>query len=306
MTPDERSTRERLDLLLDDFAKLLKKQKTSSKAVHHLRTTARRIESVVNFSAADHGSRAHKTMQHLASLRKAAGKVRDLDVITKLLATVTITGLAGERRRLSQALATRRDKAAGKLRTKLGHEGSSLEKRLRKLDVPHGKQQVITGYFVQGALNRFSNDMAKFDEITEANLHDFRKVCKRTRYIAEIAEGDETADGLIAELKTMQDVIGDWHDWLQLNELARDILAEPDAPLIVAIRANRRAKYDEALVAVIRGREQLILIREQFESTMSTKQAEPRPGTPKPPAKATLATSGHSHKTVVNSRRIAK
>jgi CHAD domain-containing protein len=102
-------------------------------------------------------------------------------------------------------------------------------------------------------------------------------VCKRAKYVVEMAGEGELAEGVHSELKAMQDAIGEWHDWVQLADLAKQTLAEPDAPLIVAIRAARRAKYSAACVAAERGREQLAFLRQGRTSA---------PGR-KPPAKAT-------------------
>ena len=50
------------------------------KRVHRLRTTVRRIESLVGYARPDLGRKQEKALKSLSALRKRAGKVRDLDV----------------------------------------------------------------------------------------------------------------------------------------------------------------------------------------------------------------------------------
>jgi len=71
---------------------------------------------------------------------------------------------------------------------------------------------------------------------------------KRARYLAEIAGDDPQAKQLVEQLKRMQDVIGDWHDWLKLTERAEGVFdGAQGAVLIAALRNITRAKYRQAL-----------------------------------------------------------
>jgi CHAD domain-containing protein len=56
------------------------------------------------------------------------------------------------------------------------------------------------------------------------NLHDFRKGAKKARYVAEAGGEDPFADAIAKAIKRIQDVIGDWHDWLVLGEEASEAL----------------------------------------------------------------------------------
>src|ERR1700756_2850291 len=49
------------------------------KSVHRLRTTVRRIESLVSYANPDIGKKEERTLEKMADLRKRAGKLRDLD-----------------------------------------------------------------------------------------------------------------------------------------------------------------------------------------------------------------------------------
>jgi len=59
--------------------------KPAPKIVHRLRTTIRRIESLVSYSHPDLKKKLERSLEKMADLRKRAGKVRDLDVQMGLL-----------------------------------------------------------------------------------------------------------------------------------------------------------------------------------------------------------------------------
>ena len=74
---------------------------------------------------------------------------------------------------------------------------------------------------------------------------------KRARYIAELDSRDPQAKLLIGKLKPVQDVIGDWHDWLKMTQKAQDLLGGArDSALVAMLQNVTRAKYRQALDAV--------------------------------------------------------
>src|SRR5204863_7313812 len=84
--------------------------------------------------------------------------------------------------------------------------------------------------------------------ITEEKLHQYRTAGKRARYLAELAGNSHEAHTLAAQLKTMQDGIGDWHDWLQLTAHAeKSFGGVQDSSLVAQLRNVTRAKYREAV-----------------------------------------------------------
>jgi hypothetical protein len=53
---------------------------------------------------------------------------------------------------------------------------------------------------------------------------------------------------LIALLNHMQDVIGDWHDWVQLADKAEELFGGvQDSALVSALRNITRAKFRQAV-----------------------------------------------------------
>src|SRR4051794_11061283 len=83
--------------------------------VHDIRTHTRRIEAIVGAFQLD-GKKAGKSLiKHLKPIRKAAGDVRDMDVLTDLAASIEPNGDSDCRLKLIQHLSGRRTKAATKL-----------------------------------------------------------------------------------------------------------------------------------------------------------------------------------------------
>jgi len=92
------TAQERLQTLSADLQRLIFKLKpdVSSGPVHHLRTTARRIESYLKFACPDLSRRHEASLEKMAVLRKRAGKVRDFDVQIELLKEIANGSAAAE------------------------------------------------------------------------------------------------------------------------------------------------------------------------------------------------------------------
>src|SRR5438046_1228507 len=62
--------------------------KVTPKSVHRLRTTIRRIDSLVSYANPGLGRKLERSLEKLEDLRKRAGKVRNIDVQRRLLKRV--------------------------------------------------------------------------------------------------------------------------------------------------------------------------------------------------------------------------
>jgi CHAD domain-containing protein len=124
---------------------------------------------------------------------------------------------------------------------------SQLRKRLKrcavKVEVPNSTAELL-----DRAIRPVLQLGANQGPLSEKRVHQYRIAGKRARYLAEIAGDDPRAKQLIEQLKRMQDVIGDWHDWLKLTERAEGVFdGAQGAVLIAALRNITRAKYRQAL-----------------------------------------------------------
>jgi CHAD domain-containing protein len=74
------------------------------------------------------------------------------------------------------------------------------------------------------ALEDFLRLVDEMPVLEADNLHDFRKGAKKARYVAEAGGEEPFAEAIAKAIKRIQDVIGDWHDWLVLGEEAAEAL----------------------------------------------------------------------------------
>jgi CHAD domain-containing protein len=87
--------------------------------------------------------------------------------------------------------------------------------------------------------------------LTEDVLHRYRTVVKRARYVAEFASKSAESLQFTAELKRLQDAIGNWHDWLTLTETAtRRLGGVNESSLVAALHNVTGAKFRNAAVAL--------------------------------------------------------
>src|SRR5437763_15705826 len=71
--------------------KLLKKIPALADAndIHDIRTSSRRIEATIQALSLDSGHNGRQVLKHVSKLRKRAGKVRDMDVLTDYLSSIS-------------------------------------------------------------------------------------------------------------------------------------------------------------------------------------------------------------------------
>lgn len=217
--------------------------------VHQLRTTSRRIETLITAREKELANGAGKLTKQLRRLRRQAGKVRDLDVQIAALRTVAVESITRDKARLMSQLERARRKRHQKLASTVQKEfDATLQKRAKK--VQKQLESVLadsTGpNYTRLALDRFSEAMRDFPALDEDNLHKFRIACKRIRYLAELGDGNDAA-AIAAECKRAQDAIGEWHDWAMLTQRAEKLFPRNGSSLVAVLRTRRQTKLMEAL-----------------------------------------------------------
>ncbi len=260
--------------------------------VHQVRTTARRLEALIETLCPQPRGTEKKLLKRLARLRRRAGKVRDLDVQISALRTLKIgreserkthllESLADDRRRREQRFADALDKeSVRKLRNQLRRAASDL--------FPAGLTDPVAASWadtapaaldpVPLALARFAVLSRRQRGFTEDNLHPFRTACKRIRYIAEMAGNhDPLARHVVELLKRIQDEAGEWHDWSTLTAAAEKLFASSSSsPLISALRNITRAKFAHALNIVADSRRQLLALSRAVRKPAASLASPPR------------------------------
>jgi CHAD domain-containing protein len=217
------------------------------KPVHQLRSSSRRIEATLQLliTTADLPSvpkKAKALRQSLSKIRRASGKVRDIDAHRDLLATYkTITDAA----RMEKAFNAARKTKAQKLQRRIFEDQQDVLRALEKLETtlaPVVDLNLSGGDLAHAARSWLITSLRGLHLDPEDNndLHSIRKACKTARYIAEIgSQTSKAASKLTARLDDIQQTTGAWHDSLLLLDEAHAIL-QNDSPLIEKIQRTVR------------------------------------------------------------------
>lgn len=246
-------------------------------AVHQLRTTVRRLETVFEQLAILPGRNQKKVLKRLMRLRRRAGRIRDLDVQMAALRTLKI-GSDGQRKEaLLRDLARERSRREKRLIRALDRDAT--EELLRRL--PRAAEQLplfppdASPDFdpVRVALNEFAGLARDYAELDAANLHDFRKQCKRVRYLAEMAGDDARTRAVVGRLKAAQDAIGAWHDWQVLAQRAEKLFTG-ESPLTSALKNVRNARFHDALRVAAGIKRDLLTMRRAGSATRKQPRSE--------------------------------
>ncbi len=229
----------------------------SPKSVHRLRTTIRRIESLVGFAGPNLGRKQQRALEQLADLRKRAGKVRDLDVQMGLLGAIANGSTASDRRVLADGLKRKRSRQVERLRSAIHKlQDSKFFAHLERIgEKISASVTEATGLPLDQARQQLSTLAAEFTSkqpIKPRFLHEVRIRMKMIRYLAE--SGDESADQqrFLDAIESAQDALGAWHDWEALAKTAeKQFGGRLNCPLLVEIRALLATRYSAATAAVV-------------------------------------------------------
>lgn len=248
MAVDEKRSRLAFQRLGRELTRIARKPAPES--IHKFRTNSRRVEALLTDVVLELDRNDEKLLKLLARLRKRAGKVRDLDVQLAALRDLKIAQGNGHKAQLLEVLIEERGERERKLGKAFNREiASQIRKRLKRaagrLTIPKNTEPLALTLSKLAQLNR---DHAP---LTEKTLHEYRIIGKRARYIAELADDDPAAKRVIEQLKHMQDVLGDWHDWLKLTQRAEQLLGSVrDSALVSMLRNVTQAKFRQSLDAV--------------------------------------------------------
>jgi CHAD domain-containing protein len=246
--------------------KSLKKlaQNASEQNVHQLRTRTRRLEAMLHALAIDTKKNERLLLKTIAPVRKKAGKVRDMDVLTRFASEPGIQN--GERHctvQLLEYLGSRRATQARKLEKLASAQAAEIKKRLNRCE------RLLRKTFAQGINSReerkwatesaalalqLDAELRDWPKLNRKNLHPFRLKVKELRYVLEMAsEGDNDFVDILGEVK---DAIGEWHDWGELAAIARKVIQHPGCNLLRGIRSTAEKKFERALALANRMRKE--------------------------------------------------
>lgn len=258
----------RLDILLSRTGAV-----PTPERVHQVRTTARRLEAILEIVYPGPTSRVAKTLRGLKRLRRRAGAVRDLDVQAAALRMLKIGRETERKARLLSALADARAAREAQFQKAIHNKKiEKLQKRLQQTALEMAQASVppeqngqnwppvwIDFDPVSASLRMFARLARQTAAITADNIHIFRTRCKRIRYVAEMAGMSPESKRVVGLLKRVQDSIGDWHDWQALTVTAEELFSHSlDSALVSALRNLSNAKFVEARALAADARRELM------------------------------------------------
>ncbi len=239
--------------------------------VHQLRTTVRRVETLMAATWPSDGRSSKKLAKQLDRIRRRAGKVRDLDVQIAALGSLRLESIARDKAKVRRFLEKFRAKRERKLLKTCREElRDGLQRRLKRTatrlhEAPSADRSRLESrrrQLLSSALDKFATAARRRPALSEANLHDFRMDCKRARYVAEMAGEGPEVTAVVGQLKRIQDAIGEWHDWLTLANTVENLVSlSGQSPLVSALRASTRSKCLEALRTTADAKRNLLEMR---------------------------------------------
>lgn len=270
---------EQLDKPIRKVRKILYKMPTepSPDQVHDLRTNSRRLEAVLEATDPDRNGR--KILKQISKVRKKAGKVRDVDVLTAYATELPHDGDEESCSiRLLEHLGAVRHKNAKKLRKTAQQLAPDLRKRLKRVSQDlqnrvkqRQADQSRTSTRITSAALELVGELERPTSLNETNLHPYRLKVKELRNLLRLAEahGDESFLETLCEVK---DAIGEWHDWVELEAIAKKALDHDQCRLMRELKKKSRDRFERALALTDR-------MRGKYLRTSKNKASQRRPPT---------------------------
>ena len=234
---------------------------SAPKDVHKLRTASRRVEAIAGVLQAADGKKSRRLVKSIEPVRKAAGGVRDMDVLLTAARKLARYSDGESLGHLVEYLKTARQQYAAALQHALHHRRKAVREDLKEYSkfVASVAKHAQSGQHADEKASRaqeeihtsamnLMRELGDWTPLDAENLHEFRLKVKQLRYTLQL---DEQADsGLLEALGDVQRRVGDWHDWHQLEQIARQVLVlEEDRTLLDRIGETAKRRFDRALAA---------------------------------------------------------
>jgi len=231
-----------------DLEKLADRQQAET--VHSFRTSTRRLQTLLEELVPEPTRKQKKLLKALRVIRKQAGKVRDLDVQLTALRSLKVPLEPRRKTQLLEGLielrATQQKKLHKTLTKQVARDVRKQVKRAAKevglrtsRDPLDAAREILAGIAPPNG------------PLTEDALHRCRILVKRARYAAEFAPESPAATQFIAQLKRLQDIVGNWHDWLTLTQTAAERLGSVNqSPLVAVLHNVTGGKLRQAIAAI--------------------------------------------------------
>jgi CHAD domain-containing protein len=248
---------ERIDKSVRSVEKFLRKnsKRPSSSAIHDLRTSIRSLETTFATLQLDSKRKVKRLMRDLKVIRKQAGRVRDMDVLTADALTVREDGeqdclvqliehLGAERNKWAQRLRKSVKAAGPNSRRDLKQTSKRLQKILRRAGTKPTGSDAVSVTMSRSLL--LSSDLDQPARLTRKNLHAYRLKVKELRDVLQLSNHPDLE--FVEMLGRVKDAIGDWHDWEELIAIAKQVLDHgKPCKFLRKLREISDSKYEHAL-----------------------------------------------------------
>lgn len=215
--------------------------------VHSLRTQTRRLEAYVHELFAEDDNEAGKLLKAVKPVRRAAGKVRDMDVLIGKSCAVRVKPEQECMIKLAEHLAGMRKKHLERLEKTI-HRRSSKARKLLKEYLRRMSESDATAGERPDRIRELTAELEHWPKLHAQNLHEFRIHAKELRYMLQLKVHQDRA--AIAAFGRIKDTAGDWHDWVELEQIARQVLnPETDDAVLREMHNTMREKLRVALTA---------------------------------------------------------
>jgi CHAD domain-containing protein len=258
---------ERVQKSITRLRKFLKKQpgNPSPETIHDVRTSTRRLESSLEALEIGKNKLKKRLERNLSVLRKRLGKVRDMDVLTAHVMSITPKTPEPECLvQLLEYLGAKRSKYASKLQKVAKNYGPQLRDDLATIAENVTDAATQSGqngepaveFDAQGAvsLEELLSELDRPARLNRRTLHPYRLKVKELRYVLQLSE-DSGSQEFAKKLGEAKDAIGEWHDWEELLEAANKVVnGRPHSKLLRQLRIIADEKFNKALAITQRMR----------------------------------------------------
>src|SRR5262245_37020494 len=231
-------------------------KRPSSDAIHNLRTSTRSLETTFTTFRLDSKKSVKRLLRGLTDVRKRAGKVRDMDVLTADALTVNQTAEQDCLVQLLEYLGAKRNKYAKKLRLVIATDSPQLRrnlkrssKRVEKLlkQAESNPADSHAGPVLMAKAMTLSSDLKGPPRLNRRNLHHSRLKVTHMRDDLQLSDQPDDQD-FLEKLGEVKDAIGEWHYWEELIAIATQLLDHgTSCKLVKHLRDTSNSKYERAL-----------------------------------------------------------
>ena len=222
--------------------------------VHRLRRQIRTLEAIVDALTSGGERKIRRLLKAPILINKAAGRVRDMDVLVGLACSLPMRRKDECLVQLLEYLGERRFKAAAKLQAIISAERKEAFHSLKQCSTLIDKHLIDSkknastslSTSIVAVLQAHARELSNYPRLNADSLHSFRLKVKELRGILQLLARSDTK--FIAALGEAKDEIGAWHDWNVLAAISQRVAGRnPACRLQKRVRLISRKKLRRAI-----------------------------------------------------------